>query len=308
MSPVEVWVGPWRPHRPRGPIAAMYNSPGPTYALPGATGMNNHDPRMQKGPAFSFGTRHRGLQANSSPGPGYLVPSNITRVGRDGTPAYSVYGRPKDIQPFQTPGPGLLHNINTSFVAVLKCSTWQNRVKLSWLLVILSGSYSPENATKTTYYLAPAFSLSARTKLFRNDQTPGPAAYMLPPVLGSRVVNKASAPNVSFSGRSAIGSFHEDLRKVWAHHFTVFTSLYVLCKDDNVRFFRLQAQGPIKWWIHVCTNTRPLSTASPDATSLLETLQRNLDLEPTIQKGLLSQYPKLPAILLEFVTRSTLLP
>ncbi|KAI2653395.1 Outer dense fiber protein 3-B [Labeo rohita] len=180
MSPVEVWVGPWKPHRPRGPIAAMYNSPGPTYALPGATGMNNHDPRMQKGPAFSFGTRHRDFLANSSPGPGYLVPSNITRVGRDGTPAFSVYGRPKDIQPFKTPGPG---------------------------------SYSPENSTKTIFYSAPAFSLSARTKLFRNDQTPGPAAYMLPPVLGSRIVNKASAPNVSFSGRSAIGSFHEDLRK-----------------------------------------------------------------------------------------------
>ncbi|KAK9958747.1 hypothetical protein ABG768_010852 [Culter alburnus] len=180
MSPVDVWVGSWRPHRPRGPIAAMYNSPGPTYALPGATGMNNHDPRMQKGPAFSFGTRHRHLEANFSPGPGYLVPSNITRVGRDGTPAYSVYGRRKDIQPFKTPGPG---------------------------------SYSPENATKTTYYSPPAFSLSARTKLFRNDQTPGPAAYMLPPVLGPRVVNKTAAPNVSFSGRSPIGSFHEDLRK-----------------------------------------------------------------------------------------------
>ncbi|XP_016402797.1 outer dense fiber protein 3-B-like isoform X1 [Sinocyclocheilus rhinocerous] len=167
--------------------------------------MNNHDPRMQKGPAFSFGTRHHGLQANSSPGPGYLVPSNITRVGRDGTPAYSVYGRPKDIQPFQTPGPG---------------------------------SYSPENAAKTTYYLAPAFSLSARTKLFRNDQTPGPAAYMLPPVLGPRVVNKASAPNVSFGGRSAIGSFHEDLRKMF-----VFS-------DSRPRdlpsggFMRVQTQGP----------------------------------------------------------------
>uniref|UniRef100_A0A8C2G1I2 Tripartite motif containing 35-30 n=1 Tax=Cyprinus carpio TaxID=7962 RepID=A0A8C2G1I2_CYPCA len=156
MSPVEVWVGPWRPHRPRGPIAAMYNSPGPTYALPGATGMNNHDPRMQKGPAFSFGTRHRGLQANSSPGPGYLVPSNITRVGRDGTPAYSVYGRPKDIQPFQTPGPGRFPQIHTA--------TLQEQV----------------------HFLS---------------------------LLGSRVVNKASAPNVSFSGRSAIGSFHEDLRK-----------------------------------------------------------------------------------------------
>uniref|UniRef100_A0A8C1I5X6 Tripartite motif containing 35-30 n=1 Tax=Cyprinus carpio TaxID=7962 RepID=A0A8C1I5X6_CYPCA len=180
IMPVEVWVGPWKPHRPRGPIAAMYKSPGPTYSLPGATGMNDHDPRMQKGPAFSFGIRHRDSQATSSPGPGYLVPSNITRVGRDGTPVYSVYGRPKDIQPFKTPGPG---------------------------------SYSPENATKTTFYSAPAFSLSARTKLFRNDQTPGPAAYMLPPVLGPRVVNKASAPNVFFGGRSAIGSFYEDLRK-----------------------------------------------------------------------------------------------
>lgn len=41
MSPADVWVGSWRPHRPRGPIAAMYNSPGPTYALPGATGTHS---------------------------------------------------------------------------------------------------------------------------------------------------------------------------------------------------------------------------------------------------------------------------
>lgn len=187
MSSAGEWVGSWRPHRPRGPIAAMNNSPGPTYALPGATGMNNHDPRMQKGPAFSFGTRHHDLRSNFSPGPGYLVPSNITRVGRDGTPAYSVYSRCKDIQPFQTPGPG---------------------------------SYSPENSTKKIFCAAPAFSLSARTKLFRNDQTPGPAAYMLPPVLGPNVVNKSAAPNISLSGRSAIGSFHEDLRKVQQCFFT----------------------------------------------------------------------------------------
>lgn len=126
-------------------------------------------------------------------------------------------------------------------------------VNLSWLLISFSGSYSPENATKTTYFSPPAFSLSARTKLFRNDQTPGrfpqiytailleqvrfpyvsrrsfiilspgPAAYMLPPVLGPRVVNKTAAPNVSFSGRSAIGSFHEDLRKVRTHY-----SIYLL--------------------------------------------------------------------------------
>ena len=34
----DVWVGAWRPHKPRGTIAALYSNPGPKYALPGATG------------------------------------------------------------------------------------------------------------------------------------------------------------------------------------------------------------------------------------------------------------------------------
>lgn len=34
----DVWVGPWRPHRPRGPIAALYRGPGPKYMLPPNTG------------------------------------------------------------------------------------------------------------------------------------------------------------------------------------------------------------------------------------------------------------------------------
>ena len=38
MTGRDVWVGSWRPHKPRGPIAAFYSSPGPKYALPGATG------------------------------------------------------------------------------------------------------------------------------------------------------------------------------------------------------------------------------------------------------------------------------
>ena len=34
----EVWVGSWRPHRPRGPIMALYSSPGPKYLIPPTTG------------------------------------------------------------------------------------------------------------------------------------------------------------------------------------------------------------------------------------------------------------------------------
>lgn len=38
MPSADPWVGTWRPHKPRGPIAALYGSPGPKYALPGLTG------------------------------------------------------------------------------------------------------------------------------------------------------------------------------------------------------------------------------------------------------------------------------
>lgn len=34
----DLWVGHWRPHRPRGPIAALYRGPGPKYKLPSNTG------------------------------------------------------------------------------------------------------------------------------------------------------------------------------------------------------------------------------------------------------------------------------
>uniref|UniRef100_A0AAY5EP76 Uncharacterized protein n=1 Tax=Electrophorus electricus TaxID=8005 RepID=A0AAY5EP76_ELEEL len=180
MSASDVWVGSWRPHKPRGPIAALYSSPGPKYALPGATGVNDHDPRKWKAPAYSFGSRHRHFSPSCSPGPGYLVPSNITRIGHDGTPAYSLYSRLKDSQPFQTPAPG---------------------------------RYCPEKAGKTAYYSAPAYSLSSRTKVFYNDQTPGPAAYMLPSLVGPNTVNKRSAPNFSLTGRTKKGSFYEDLQK-----------------------------------------------------------------------------------------------
>lgn len=34
----EIWVGTWRPHRPRGPIMALYSGPGPKYLIPPTTG------------------------------------------------------------------------------------------------------------------------------------------------------------------------------------------------------------------------------------------------------------------------------
>ncbi|XP_040199101.1 outer dense fiber protein 3-like [Rana temporaria] len=176
----EAYIGTWRPHRPIGPISALYTSPGPKYALPGTTGYNQHDPSKYRAPAYSAGIRRLIFDDNCSPGPKYLVPANITIRGKVGTPAYSLYGRPKDLNAFSTPGPG---------------------------------SYVIESAEKYAYRSAPKYSLGSRTRTFSNDQTPGPAAYTLPPVLGPEIVSKSSAPNFSMIGRSKIGSFHEDLQK-----------------------------------------------------------------------------------------------
>nr|KAF6398520.1 outer dense fiber of sperm tails 3 [Molossus molossus] len=108
----EVWVGTWRPHRPRGPIMALYSSPGPKYLIPPTT-----------------------------------------------------------------------------------------------------GDYFPEKSTKYVFDSAPSHSISARTKTFRVDSTPGPAAYMLPVVMGPHAVGKVSQPSFSIKGRSKLGGFSDDLHK-----------------------------------------------------------------------------------------------
>uniref|UniRef100_A0A8C6U420 Uncharacterized protein n=1 Tax=Neogobius melanostomus TaxID=47308 RepID=A0A8C6U420_9GOBI len=180
MPTAEPWVGSWRPHKPRGPIAAMYRSPGPKYALPGLTGENAHCLTKLKAPNYSFGTRHELSAPNHSPGPKYMMPSNVTRAGRDGTPAFSLYGRPKDPRVFQAPAPG---------------------------------HYSPERTSKSLFRSAPAFSLSGRPKDLTNDRVPGPASYQLPEVLGAKTSLTFSAPMYSLCGRSRTGGFAEDLKK-----------------------------------------------------------------------------------------------
>ncbi|NWS44515.1 ODF3A protein, partial [Probosciger aterrimus] len=174
------WVGSWRPHRPRGPIAALYTGPGPKYGLPTSVGFREHDPSRDRAPAFSFGLRVEGRLQERSPGPVYLLPPGTTARGRAGPPAYSIYSRQRELVPFNTPGPG---------------------------------RYSPERAGRVAFPTAPACSLRSRTQHGAVQQTPGPAAYHLPPMLGPHVVSKTSAPNYSMLGRSTIGAFYQDLCK-----------------------------------------------------------------------------------------------
>ncbi|KAK2169521.1 hypothetical protein LSH36_9g12036 [Paralvinella palmiformis] len=169
--------------KPRAPIAAMYSSPGPCYALPGLVGQGNHDPRSvhNRGPSYPFGVRHGKWRDDCSPGPCYFPNPKVYRDGLDGTPHYSLYARQRDMTSFKTPGPG---------------------------------AYMPERAGPTSKAMAPQYSFGIRYKHRRTDDTPAANKYQLPGMLGRTIQSqKRQAPCYSLTGRSKTGSFHEDLQK-----------------------------------------------------------------------------------------------
>lgn len=176
-------VGDYNYTRPRGPIAAMYHSPGPIYGLPGLVGQPKHDPRSvhYRGPAYPFGLKHGKFRDDCSPGPQYHPSAKIYRDGQDGTPHYSLYGRPKDTSTFKPPGPG---------------------------------AYCPEKSGQCAYPREPAYSFGSRHKHRRTDDTPAPNRYSVDPMLGKTIrSSKRQAPCFSMTGRSKVGSFCEDLAR-----------------------------------------------------------------------------------------------
>lgn len=92
----------------RPQIGAMFRGPGPArYLLRGCTGYYQHDPSKNKAPAYTFGFKSNQFNLEvSSPGPAYLVPSNVTKTGKEGTPRYSLAGRTYLNGSFKTPAPG----------------------------------------------------------------------------------------------------------------------------------------------------------------------------------------------------------
>jgi len=137
--------------KPRRPIAATFDGPGPCYGLPSLVGHQHHDPRSVhcRGPAYPFGLalNHRvspTIVAPScgQPGPASYAPnSKIHRSGRDNAPSFSLLGRHDELRTPQTPGPG---------------------------------AYAPEQAGPSTRRSAtPAYSFGSRNHHRSNCETPG---------------------------------------------------------------------------------------------------------------------------------------
>ena len=129
--------------KPRMPIAAMFNSPGPCYGLPGLMGQARpHDPRSThyRGPAYPFGIKHGRWKDDCSPGPCHFVCPGQYRDGRLLPPAYSLSDRPKTAPQFKSPGPA---------------------------------AYAPEKSEFQSHYKAPAYSFGIRNRHRKTDKTPG---------------------------------------------------------------------------------------------------------------------------------------
>ena len=130
--------------KPRGPVAAMFKSPGPVYQLPNLTGYLRHDPRSDhvRNPAWGMGVKHGKLSDECGPGPVHYPDVRFTRYGKDGTPQYSLYGRSKDMQSIQASYPP-------------------------------PGAYSPEKSGPSASPRAPAYSMGSRSRYRSTDQVPG---------------------------------------------------------------------------------------------------------------------------------------
>uniref|UniRef100_A0A8C2RXP4 Outer dense fiber of sperm tails 3 n=1 Tax=Capra hircus TaxID=9925 RepID=A0A8C2RXP4_CAPHI len=115
----EVWVGSWRPHRPRGPIMALYSSPGPKYLIPPTTGFVKHTPTKPRAPAYSFRGAPMLLAESCSPGPRYSVSQ----------PSFSIKGRSK-LGSFSDD----LHKVTMTRPCAPVVSFDMESVPLSWIL------------------------------------------------------------------------------------------------------------------------------------------------------------------------------
>ena len=92
---------------------------------------------------------------------------------------------------------------------------YYNSMALCILLDPCAAAYHAEKVNPLRESKAPAYSFGLKTGLLQmKSTTPSPNSYTLPSLIGSNIVGKRSNAAYSMTGRSKIGSFHEDLRKV----------------------------------------------------------------------------------------------
>lgn len=86
--------------------------------------------------------------------------------------------------------------------------------KIIPFLIVSIAAYSVNEVPQLKEPRSPAYSFGAKPAVLSRAISPAPNAYTLPSMTGDRVVGRQSSASYSLTGRSKIGSFHEDLKKV----------------------------------------------------------------------------------------------
>ena len=76
------------------------------------------------------------------------------------------------------------------------------------------GAYDLRSSGKMVSESAPSYTFGTRAKGRKSDNAPAPNNYSLPQIISQKHVTRKSAPQFSMVGRSKVGGFDEDLKKV----------------------------------------------------------------------------------------------
>ncbi|GBM82893.1 Outer dense fiber protein 3 [Araneus ventricosus] len=188
-----VYQGEWKPTRPRRSIGAMSSSPGPAIVnLPSTIGEEGHDKTRTKAPGYKMGIRLPKKSTGFGPGPQAYTIENITNMGKESSKAPKIgkAARFQDKIGVVSPGPAA-HNREEGDKYIYPTAPsysmpHSERTKMRAAGTPGPNTYSLPTALgpgKTPIVTGPSYSIgkSKREAFTLKPQSPGPAAYGLPP-------------------------------------------------------------------------------------------------------------------------------